>query len=182
MQSKSLLIGLIIGALAVGAVCYTLIKKEPVATAVDETTITSFEKCAEVFPIQESYPARCVTAGGKSFTQEIGNGEQLKNKITLDTPRPNAKVSSPLVVSGMARGTWYFEASFPVELQDANGKVLFIGPAQAQGEWMTENFVPFKVTITFPKPTTSTGTLILRKDNPSGEASRDESLEIPVTF
>lgn len=102
--------------------------------------------------------------------------------IRVTSPTVNAVVSSPLKITGEARGNWYFEASFPVKLLDANGKQLAIAPAQAQGEWMTTEFVPFEVTLTFATPTTSTGTLVLEKDNPSGEARFDDSISIPVRF
>ncbi|MEK7650605.1 MAG: Gmad2 immunoglobulin-like domain-containing protein [Patescibacteria group bacterium] len=103
-------------------------------------------------------------------------------KIKLTDPKSNQIVSSPLTVTGEARGTWYFEASFPVRLLDENGQELAVMPAQAQGEWMTENFVPFSVTLAFPTPATATGKLILQKDNPSGDPARDEQIEIPVRF
>src|SRR3989338_525403 len=85
--------------------------------------------------------------------------------IRVTSPQPNAVVKSPLTVKGEARGNWYFEASFPVKLLDANGNQLAIIPAQAQGEWMTTNFVPFQGTLTFSTPTTATGTLVFEKDN-----------------
>lgn len=100
----------------------------------------------------------------------------------LPTPRPNGKIISPLTITGQARGSWFFEASFPIILKDANGVVLAKTSAEAKDEWMTENFVPFSATITFPVPTTTTGTLILRKDNPSGLSKNDAELEIPVQF
>ena len=102
--------------------------------------------------------------------------------ITVSELSPGDQVSSPLTVKGEARGYWYFEASFPVELLDGNGNQLAIKPAQAQGEWMTEDFVPFSVTLTYPTPATATGTLMLRKDNPSGLPENDDWLAIPVTF
>jgi hypothetical protein len=102
--------------------------------------------------------------------------------IKVTTPQPNAKVASPLTVTGQARGNWYFEASFPVKLYDANGTLLAQKPAQAQGDWMTTNFVPFTVTLTFAKPATATGVLVLEKDNPSGLPQNDDKIEIPVTF
>jgi len=55
-------------------------------------------------------------------------------------------------------------------------------PAQAQGDWMTENFVPFAATLDFTTPTTATGSLILEKDNPSGLPENDKQLTIPVKF
>ncbi len=102
--------------------------------------------------------------------------------IKLEEPLPQTLASSPLLVKGTARGQWYFEASFPLILKDANGKIIAQAPAQAQGEWMTSEFVPFTATLTFPKPATATGILILQKDNPSGLPENDDSIEIPLTF
>lgn len=102
--------------------------------------------------------------------------------IRVDSPKSGEKVTSPLTVTGKARGNWYFEASFPVRLFDANGQELAVVPAQAQGEWMTENFVPFSVTLNFPQPQTETGTLVLEKDNPSGLPEHADQIEIPVKF
>ncbi len=104
------------------------------------------------------------------------------NMIRVTTPQPNAVVSSPLRVTGEARGNWYFEASFPVRLEDANGKVLVQTFAQAQGEWMTTDFVPFELDLTFPTPTTATGVLVLEKDNPSGLSENADERRIPVRF
>lgn len=104
------------------------------------------------------------------------------NIIKLEEPLPQSLTSSPLLIKGKARGQWYFEASFPVILKDANGKIIAQAPAQAQGEWMTTEFVPFTATLTFSKPATATGTLILHKDNPSGLPENDDSIEIPLTF
>src|SRR3989344_944214 len=102
--------------------------------------------------------------------------------IQVDAPKAYAVIASPLTVTGKARGSWYFEASFPVRLLDANGTELAVTPAQAKGEWMTEDFVPFEATLTFNTPTTKTGTLILHNDNPSGDPAYDKEIRIPVTF
>lgn len=108
---------------------------------------------------------------------------EITDLIGVDAPVIGAKVSSPLMVTGAARGTWFFEASFPAELLDAQGKIIAQGPGQAQGEWMTTEFVPFTLEFTFPaQPAGSKGTLVLKKDNPSGDPALDKSLEIPVTF
>ncbi len=113
-------------------------------------------------------------------TTEYGT---IDNLISVDAPAKNAVVSSPLTITGTARGTWYFEASAPVELRDTSGKVIAQGHVDAQGDWMTEDFVPFKVTLTFAKqPAGSTGTLVLKNDNPSGDPARQKELDIPVKF
>jgi len=86
-------------------------------------------------------------------------------------------------VKGEARGNWYFEASFPVVLTDWDGLIIASGVATAEGNWMTTDFVPFTATLDFTKPNYgSNGSLILKKDNPSGLPENDDSLEIMVKF
>lgn len=109
--------------------------------------------------------------------------EQVHELIRLETPLPEAVVMSPLTITGQARGYWYFEASFPVVLTDWDGRIIAEGYAEAQDDWMTEEFVPFKATLTFEQPSYGErGMLILRKDNPSGLPEHDDALEVPVRF
>jgi hypothetical protein len=102
--------------------------------------------------------------------------------IVVDSPSAGAIITSPVTISGQARGQWYFEASFPVKVVDANGQELASVPAQAQADWMTEDFVPFQAVIDFNQPSTSSGFLILFKDNPSGLPQNDAQIKIPVKF
>lgn len=102
--------------------------------------------------------------------------------ILVDNPQPNQVVTSPLEISGKARGTWFFEADFPVRLYDSEGKEIAVGIAQAQGEWMTEEFVPFKATLTFTMPLADKGELVLEKSNPSDLPENADSLRIPIRF
>ena len=149
-----------------------------------QSKITSFEECvARGFPVMESYPRQCRTFNGDLFAENIGNEIEKSNLIKVDSPRPNTIAQSPLRIAGQARGVWYFEASFPVILEDGAGNILAQVPAQAKGEWMTEDFVPFAVVLDFQMPTTSTvGVLRLKKDNPSGLPQNDDELIIPVKF
>lgn len=118
--------------------------------------------------------------------------------IVVDFPKPGDIVSSPLVVKGRARGNWFFEASFPAELiQIAEGTdgapdmrvVLAQTFAQAEGDWMTTDFVPFEATMMFPpircgesKCAPQSATLVLKKDNPSGLPQTEDSISIPVSL
>jgi hypothetical protein len=138
----------------------------------------------------ESYPRKC-SAGGKTYTENLSAGNpgssmttgiSHNDMITVTSLTKNTVVKSPLTIKGEARGNWYFEASFPVKLFDANGEQLAINPAEAKGDWMTTNYVPFEVTLTFATPTTNTGTLVLLKDNPSGLPEHADQLSIPVRF
>ncbi len=169
---------LIIVLLAIGIIFWQTQKKS--------IPITSFEECVAMGnPVMESYPEQCATKDGKHFTRNIGNEIEKMDLIRISTPRPGASISSPLIITGEARGNWFFEASFPVMLTDWDGKIIAEGHAAAQGEWMTTEFVPYKATLNFTKPTqvpNYRGTLILKKDNPSGLSKNDDALEIPVVF
>lgn len=105
--------------------------------------------------------------------------------IQVSYPQPNQVVTSPFTITGKAVGNWYFEASFPIVLVDWDGKIIAQGVATAQSDWMTTEFVPFKATLTFTSADiagtySNKGTLILKKDNPSGLPEHDSSIEIPV--
>ncbi len=107
--------------------------------------------------------------------------------IHITSPKPGAVISSPLKITGEAKGYWFFEASFPVSLTDWDGRIIAEGHAEAQGDWMTEQFVPFEAVLTFADPSTEAdyskrGTLILQKDNPSGLPEHDAAAEMPVRF
>jgi hypothetical protein len=113
----------------------------------------------------------------------------LDDLIRLDEPQPNETVSSPLTITGEARGTWFFEASFPVVLTNWDGLIIAEGVATAEGDWMTEDFVPFSAELEFDSPYSSgdpdfmqNGSLILQKDNPSGLPENDNALEIRIKF
>ncbi|MFA6304391.1 MAG: Gmad2 immunoglobulin-like domain-containing protein [Patescibacteria group bacterium] len=113
----------------------------------------------------------------------IGNVAAKADLVKVDFPLVNQVVSSPLTVSGQARGVWFFEASFPVQLIDVDGQIIASGIAQAKGDWMTQEFVPFEAKLSFtPPPQSTKGLLILKKDNPSGLPEHDDFLEMPVVF
>jgi len=146
--------------------------------------ITTFEECAQAGnPVMESYPRQCVTKDDKHFTEDVSAVSQKDDLIRVTSPRPGETVSSPFSVTGEARGNWFFEASFPVFLTDWDGKIIAQGFAQAKGDWMTVDYVPFTATLTYTTDAQTykdSGTLILKKDNPSGLPEHDNALEIPV--
>ncbi|OGB74533.1 hypothetical protein A2V68_02905 [candidate division Kazan bacterium RBG_13_50_9] len=145
--------------------------------------VYNFTDCAAAgYPVMESYPRQCRTPSGQSFTEDIGNALEKASLITVASPQPNQRVVSPLVITGQAVGGWFFEASFPVELKDADGLLAASTIAQTSSDWMTTAMVPFSSTLTFTLPTTPTGTLVLKKDNPSGDSQYDDQLTIPVVF
>lgn len=110
---------------------------------------------------------------------------QYKDMVKISTPKVGEEVASPIEIRGEARGTWFFEASFPVYVVDWDGKIIGQGIATAQSEWMTENYVPFTASIDFKVSEISgnysnRGTIIFKKDNPSGLPQFDDAYEMPV--
>lgn len=103
-------------------------------------------------------------------------------EVVVETPAWGDLVSSPLKVSGKARGTWYFEANLPVRLEDQTGKILAQKGFSAIGDWMTEDYVEFADILEFATPATEYGRIIIDKDNPSGLSEFDASFAIPVRF
>ncbi|MEK7564492.1 MAG: Gmad2 immunoglobulin-like domain-containing protein [Patescibacteria group bacterium] len=153
----------------------------------DESKILSFQDCVDAgFPVMEIYPGQCRTPDGRIFTEEIPEKITYTNAsadlIVVDLPFPGAVTGKEFSVVGHARGYWFFEASFPIELLDKDGNLLDTGIAQAEGEWMTENFVPFKADLKAPISYIGPATLVLKKDNASGLPEHDASISFPITI
>lgn len=117
--------------------------------------------------------------------------ESKKDLIVVDSPAPFSVITSPLTVSGKARGYWFFEGDFPVSITDSEGSVIskwyataVLDPEDPESTWMTEDFVPFKGSIEFDltEKIISEGVVIFHKDNPSDLPEHDDQLEIPVYF
>ncbi len=103
------------------------------------------------------------------------------DNIKVDFPPVDAVVGKEFSVIGQAGG-WYFEGSFPVQVLEKNGNVLTTRIAQAQGDWMTSNLVPFKADIIISSSYKGPATLVLKKDNPSDMRQYDASISFPITI
>ena len=180
MTSRGIIIGIIIFGIIAGA-GYWLYQAR--FTAPEPTVINSFAECAGAgYAVMESYPRQCRTPDGRAFTEDIGNELEKQDLIRVTNPRPNTTIHSPLMIEGEARGSWFFEASFPIRLLDARGEEIAVAVAEAQGEWMTTDFVPFQAKLRFPPQTMERGTLVFEKDNPSGLPEHDDALQMPIVF
>lgn len=148
-----------------------------------DASITNFKECvAAGYPILKSYPGQCITADGRTFVDSIDGKFPTPNLIKVNEPQASSTIENPLVISGTARGSWFFEATFPVALYDANGTEIARHFAEARGDWMTNDFVSFSATLSFDTPQTKTGTVVLEKSNPSGLPANADSISIPVIF
>lgn len=115
-------------------------------------------------------------------TQEAVYDNTSTDEIVIDSPKAGETVGTTFTVVGKARGYWYFEASFPLRVFGSSGVLLSEMPVQADGEWMTEEFVPFSETVTVPPGTKGEALLILYNDNPSGLPENDATVSIPLVI
>ncbi|MCX6715041.1 MAG: hypothetical protein NTX72_04455 [Candidatus Uhrbacteria bacterium] len=84
---------------------------------------------------------------------------------------------------GKARGSWFFEGSFPIVLLNGKKEIIASGTAQAKGNWMTADFVPFEATLKFDEThLTNAGTLVFKNDNPSGLPENEKTFSVPVAL
>ena len=122
------------------------------------------------------------------WTPPAGQTDDTLIRITY--PRPGETVVSPITLTGEARGNWYFEASFPIVIVDWDGRIIGQGHAEAQSDWMTTEYVPFRATLTFVRLEindanmlyATRGAIIFKNDNPSGDPAKDKAVEVPVVF
>ena len=177
---KIFVISILLGLVIAGILVYFAQVKE----GGDDIIVIDYETCvAAGHPIMESYPEQCRSKEGDTYTRYIGNELELSDLIMVDSPRPGAQIESPLVVKGQALGTWFFEGDFPILLTNWDGLIIAEGYATVQGDWMTEEFVPYEGILEFIVPEVyDRGVLILKKDNPSALPEFDRALEIPIVF
>lgn len=143
-------------------------------------TVDSYEACAAAgYPILETYPAQCRAPDGRTFVQPTTTGVPV-SELRVSSPRPHETVGSSFTVRGTAPGSWYFEGSFPIRVDDATGNLLVQTVAHAQGEWMTAELVPFQVQLTLPVATRGPIRVILARDNPSGLPEHAAQVTLPL--
>lgn len=121
-------------------------------------------------PSPSPTPTPSPTPGTPPFTSD---------NVVVTDPLPNATVQKTFTVKGQARGIWYFEASFPVQVRDPQNNVVAQTHAEAQSDWMTTEFVPFISRVSVADYT-GPAVLVLLKDNPSGLPEHDDSVEFPI--
>ncbi len=107
----------------------------------------------------------------------------ITDKPQISTPLPNSKITSPLVVKGIAPAGWMFEGQLVIKLLDAQRNVIVqaAGKEVTPGSWTSGNPVPFESTLTFTTNPQNVF-LVIENDNPSGLPQNSKSFEIPLTF
>ena len=162
--------------------------------------IASFDECVEAgYEIEDNDIRECRTPDGEVFSEDLTEADAAEEvetdpqrrefeseggvKIYLDSPQHLDSVTSPVTLAGEVPGSWSFEGDFPIELRNENDETILTVPGTLQGDWMTEDHVPFEVEIEFSGVEQgSEGALVLIKDNPADKPELDDELEVPIQF
>lgn len=122
-----------------------------------------------------------LTTFSGDFSKAAREGKGTES-IQIQNVIPNQKITSPLLIKGVARGSWFFEAVFPIRLVAEDGTLLTSGIAKADSDWKTNAFVPFHAQLIFTSLGHTSGVVEFQKDNPSGLTQTNDEFTIPVTF
>ena len=118
----------------------------------------------------------------KNLGKPVPTVKEPESDVVITYPKPYQVVTSPLVVKGKAKGTWFFEGELPITLYYGVGSDFVSTYVMAEGEWMTADYVDFELSIDFPVPETNDGLLVIQKNNPSDMRELDDSFEVPLRF
>jgi len=105
-----------------------------------------------------------------------------RKAIEIDSPKENQLIQTPLLIKGRARGPWYFEGMFPIDILDGNGNLVKQAIIEAEDDWMTNELVSFETEVDFKKPDTKTGTIVFHKANLAGIPGAANEVRIQVRF
>jgi hypothetical protein len=114
---------------------------------------------------------------GRTAETDVGPGADGEPAIVVESPAPNATVSSPVTVSGTAD---VFEATVTVVVEDADGNELARDFTTAscgtgcRGDFTID--VPFTVEEAEP------GTIVVQDDDAAGTGTPPHVVRIPVTL
>ncbi|MES2668555.1 MAG: Gmad2 immunoglobulin-like domain-containing protein [Patescibacteria group bacterium] len=178
------IVGLVLGSGILPKPAPAVIEQPP------EPVVLSFRDCASAgYPVMESYPRKCRTPDGRTYVEELPAPDPTylnasADLIVIETPTPGSVTGKSFTVTGTARGGWYFEASFPIEVRDSEGDVIATGIGQPVdgASWMTPEFVPFTAPIEIPESFIGEAVLVVMNDNPSGLPENARSVSFPFTI
>lgn len=112
------------------------------------------------------------------------------DEIKVDAPVAGARVSSPLVATGSAENTWYFEGQFQAQLE-IGGKVVVEAPAMQndpEKAWTDPGQIKFRAELPFSVSQPTEAVLVLSEDMPvlededGDERGPAKTIRIPVTL
>lgn len=130
-------------------------------------------------PVQPEPQPATTTVSTSSMPSPV----DIASQVEITSPLPNSEVKSPIVVTGRAKGGWFFEANAGLAVLDANKQPITIGNVTATSDWMTADYVSFAGKITYPMNYKGqSGYIQFSNDNPSGLPENKKTFLVPVLF
>jgi len=116
------------------------------------------------------------TTGNNTNTEYDGS-------LILNNFNENDLLQTGFVIEGKIKDNFFFEGTFPIEVQDMSGNTLGISFATSKTDWMTSDYIEFKTEpINFDKKSNTEGYILFKKDNPSGLSEKDRTIKLKVKF
>jgi hypothetical protein len=155
-------------------------KLVPTEVEKDKLSISA-SSSAGLLPVYSESPKQVVISDD-IVVVETNGGDDIKEEaeVILISPQANEVVRNQDVITGQARGNWFFEATFPLLIKDASGEVLATGFVETQDDWMTSEWVAFQGTLNFNVATSTFGELVFKKNNPSALPEYEAQTSYPV--
>lgn len=101
---------------------------------------------------------------------------------TVAAPLANARVASPLTVSGAAPEAWFFEDQFDVVLLGDDGVVYAQAPARAAADWDGQGPKQFAAEFDFTVSAETPATILLQERVIDEEQAEPLQVRVPVTL
>lgn len=99
--------------------------------------------------------------------------EGNKEDLVSFSIKPGQEVSGGMTVTGIIKGAYFFEGSFPITILDSNKiSIPFGGHATATTDWMTAGPVSFTTYFDFSKMPKGNHYIALTQDDPRDESER----------
>lgn len=145
----------------------------------------SIDKCLDKGGAWNSVNNECDMGASEFADDKIirGDGDEFSGLAVFATWDSTEPARFPLLFDGEVSGVWFFEATFPVFIVLADGTVVGEGYAQAQGDWMTTDVVPFYAVVekrANAPEYVGQAALVLRRNNASGLPENDAQFTTPV--
>jgi len=180
MSSLKIIIPILLVLILAAAGVYSIYKTQTADTPI--TAIASASPIATGFPTQSpsSKPAIAQNQNTANAQNQPATGPEdgleIKNEgIQINSPAQSTAISSPAKITGKANVT---SQKVTILVLDTNGNLLGQGQASA---CVGLDACPFEASITFTKPTTTTGKIVLYAPSQI-DNSPTYATSIPVTF
>lgn len=138
--------------------------------------------------VNENVSQKQLTPATSKPTPILTSTPTCRNQMVLGTDIAdlniinNQTIPSPASISGKIKGSFCFEGNCGLNLLDGAGNIIYTGSFMLEGDWMTEELVPFTAEFNFDAIATEVpnGRIVILADNPSGLPENSWCYEIPV--